>query len=134
MNESLRRSIWKRARGSCEYCGMPSEFYRAPYQIDHVIAEQHGGETVLSNLALACYHCNLRKGPNIAGKDPATRRTTRLFHPRRDRWQDHFRWRGARLLGRTAVGRTTIDVLDINNPAYLLVRKALMEAGLFQAD
>src|SRR5258708_37047609 len=108
---------------------MAREFFRTPFQVDHGIGEQDGGETGPSNLALACYHCNLRKGPNIAGKDPATRRTTRLFHPRRDRWQDHFRWRRARLLGRTAVGRTTIDVLDMNNPAYLLVRKALLEAA-----
>jgi len=69
MKVSLKRAVWRRARGACEYCGMPSEFYRAPYQVDHVIAQQHGGETVLTNLALACYHCNLRKGPNIAGKE-----------------------------------------------------------------
>ena len=110
---------------------MPSDFYRAPYQIDHIVAEKHGGRTVLANLALACYHCNLNKGPNIAGKDPATRRTTRLFHPRRDRWDEHFRWQAAKLVGRTAVGRTTIQVLDINHPAYVLVRQALIDAGLF---
>ena len=131
MKSSFKRQVWRRANGACEYCRMPSRYYLAPFQVDHIIAEQHGGRTVLVNLALACYHCNLHKGPNIAGKDPATRRITRLFHPRRDVWQDHFRWRGPKLLGRTPVGRTTIAVLDINNEAYVLVRKALIEAGLF---
>ena len=131
MKASLKRQVWRRANGCCEYCRMPSEFYLAPYQIDHVIAEQHGGRTTLPNLALACFHCNLKKGPNIAGRDSVTRRTTRLFHPRQDQWDGHFRWYGAKLVGRTAIGRTTIHVLNINNPAYLAVRKALMDARLF---
>ncbi len=131
MKPALRRQVWRRAGGICEYCRMPSHLYLSPYQVDHIIAEQHRGRTVLSNLALACYHCNLHKGPNIAGKDPTSGRTTRLFHPRRDRWEDHFRWRGPKLLGRTAVGRTTVVVLNINHPAYLLVRRALIAAELF---
>jgi hypothetical protein len=131
MKASLKQQVWERARGACEYCRMPSQFYLAPYQIDHIIAQQHHGRTVLANLALACYHCNLHKGPNIAGKDPVTGRTTRLFHPRKDRWEDHFRWRGPRLVGTTAVGRTTIQVLNINHTAFVLVRKALREAGLW---
>lgn len=131
MKSSLKRRVWKQANGACEYCRMPSEFYLAPYQIDHIIAQQHRGPTVASNLALACYHCNLHKGPNIAGKDPATRRTTRLFHPRQDRWDDHFRWRGAKLVGITSIGRTTIEVLNMNHAAFVLVRKALLDAGLW---
>lgn len=110
---------------------MPSRYYRCPFQIDHIISEQHGGKLTLSNTALACYHCNLSKGPNIAGKDPDTGRTTRLFHPRQDAWDEHFRWRGVRIVGRTAIGRTTVRVLDMNHPAYLLVRKVLKNEGLF---
>lgn len=113
---------------------MPTAFYRVPFQIDHIIGKQHEGPATLGNLALACYHCNLHKGPNIAGKDRATRRMTRLFHPRRDRWQDHFRWHGAKLVGKTAIGRTTIAVLNINQSSYVLVRKALMDAQLFLKD
>lgn len=60
MKVSLKRQAWQRAGGRCEYCHMPSAFYRVPFQIDHIIAEQHGGATVLPNLALCCYHCNLR--------------------------------------------------------------------------
>src|SRR5713101_5976996 len=111
MKASLKRRVWRRANAACEYCLMPSAFYRAPFQIDHVIAEQHGGRTTYSNLALACFHCNLRKGPNLSGMDRAPRRTVRLFNLRKDRWAEHFRWRGQELVGKTSVGRTTIQVL-----------------------
>lgn len=131
MKPSFKRRVWQRANGVCEYCRMPREFYLAPYQIDHIVAEKHGGKTTLSNTALACYHCNLHKGPNIAGIESTSGRTVRLFHPRKDRWSDHFRWHGAILFGRTAVGRVTIQVLEINHPAYVLVRQALMDAGVF---
>jgi hypothetical protein len=37
-----------------------------PHQIDHIIAQQHGGSHEESNLCLCCLRCNLKKGPNIA--------------------------------------------------------------------
>src|SRR5450631_1539400 len=64
--------------------------------------------TVLDNLAMACFHCNRSKGPNIAGLDPASGELVRLFHPRTDIWTDHFRLDGTRLFGLTPVGRVTI--------------------------
>jgi 5-methylcytosine-specific restriction endonuclease McrA len=59
--------------------------------MDHIVARQHGGLTTLANLALACLHCNGHKGPNIAGIDPKRKRLTRLFNPRRHKWERHFR-------------------------------------------
>ncbi|MBL8799626.1 MAG: HNH endonuclease [Planctomycetia bacterium] len=90
---------------------MPGSYYRTPLVIDHIIARQHAGKTTPGNLALACLHCNSHKGPNVAGVDPQTGRLTRLYHPRRHRWSYHFRWNGPWLVGRTAIGRTTIEVL-----------------------
>jgi hypothetical protein len=101
------------------------------FQIDHIIAEQHGGATVLENLALACTHCNKYKRPNVAGIDPQAGEVTRLFHPRRDRWKDHFRWDGVELLGTTAIGRATVHVLNINAPLYIAIRNQLAEKGHF---
>ena len=91
------------------------------------VARQHGGLTVLENLALACLHCNRHKGPNIAGADPNTGELVRLFHPRLDHWNEHFEWAGAELAGRTTVGRVTIHVLAINDADFLAVREALVE-------
>ena len=99
--------------------------------MDHVIAEKHGGQTVLENLALSCLHCNAYKGPNIAGVDPDTGKVTVLFHPRRDDWNIHFRWEGAQLVGRTPVGRTTVAVLKVNLAYRVVFREALRAEGTF---
>src|ERR1700677_1421335 len=70
LNADLVASVWRRAQSRCEYCQLSSALYPAPFQIDHIVARQHGGATVSENLALACIHCNRYKGPNIAGIDP----------------------------------------------------------------
>ena len=126
---ALEKRVWQRAAGFCEYCRLPQAVYLLPFQIDHVIARQHGGKTQLNNLALACPRCNRNKGPNIAGVDPVNRKIGPLFHPRRDRWSDHFRWHGPRLIGLTEAGRITIRVLGINQPEALRIRRELIAEG-----
>jgi hypothetical protein len=129
MDARLQSQVWRRAKRCCEYCRFPAELTRVPFQIDHIIAEKHRGRTTFENLALSCFFCNTFKGPNLAGLDPETQEVTRLYHPRRDRWGDHFRWRGAVLEGRTAVGRATVDVLRINRGDAVAVRQSLLEEG-----
>jgi hypothetical protein len=94
----------------------------AALHVEHIIPRIHGGVDELANLALACIDCNLHKGPNLTGIDPSTQRVTKLFHPRRHRWRQHFEWRGIYLHGRTAIGRTTIRVLKMNSDERLAVR------------
>lgn len=127
MDAQLIRRVWQRARSRCEYCRLPANVYPAPFQIDHIIARQHGGTAEDGNLALACIHCNRYKGPNIAGLDPQTRRITRLFNPREDSWEENFEWEGAELRALTDVGRATIAVLFMNDPELLVLRHALLE-------
>jgi hypothetical protein len=110
---------------------MAQEFAEPSHEIDHIIAEKHRGPTILENLALACFHCNNHKGPNIAGVDAETQTITRLFHPRQDRWSDHFSWRGAILVGTTPVGRATVEVLAINVRHRVIHRQALIDEGVF---
>lgn len=131
MDRHLRSQIWQRADSRCEYCLMPQEFSDVVHEVDHIIAEKHRGLTEIENLGLACFPCNNHKGPNIAGIDPATEQITRLFNPRLDRWLDHFVWNGPVLTGLTAVGRTTIDVLAINLRHRVLLRRSLMDEGVF---
>ena len=111
MNRELLRTVRQRAADRCEYCLMPSFALPLPFQIDHIVAGKHGGQSVRNNLALACPHCNRFQGPNIAGIDPASGETVRLFHPRRDTWSEHFGWEGSRIVGRTPIGRTPVHVL-----------------------
>lgn len=131
MDAALADLVRIRAAGRCEYCRTPLEFDELAPEFDHIIAEVHGGGTVASNLALSCVHCNRHKGPNLSGIDPLTRRLARLFHPRRHSWSWHFRWDGAILRGRTAIGRATVRVLKINDPLRVMLREELIVDGLF---
>jgi hypothetical protein len=131
MDEWLKEDVRQRAGHRCEYCRVPQAFYQTPFEIDHIIARQHRGHTVLSNLALSCLHCNGHKGPNIAGLDPLTGKLTKLFHPRRHKWERHFRWQGPYLVGRTAVGRVTAAVLAMNDVEAVRVRAELVAEGVF---
>ena len=131
MDPDLEQLVWRRANGLCEYCRMPQAVHPWPFQIDHIIAQQHHGETVPENLALSCLRCNSHKGPNLSGYDWMTNEVVRLFHPRRDAWDEHFVWDGPRLRGRTQIGRVTIDVLTINDPSYVELRESLIAEGLF---
>jgi hypothetical protein len=131
MTERLERIVRERAKQRCEYCRIPAFVSEFTFPIDHVIAQQHGGETNLENLALSCSHDNYHKGPNIAGIDPLTRKLTRRFNLRRNRWRAHFAWDGPILIGESAIGRTTLSVLAMNHPDRVEVRRILIEAGLF---
>ncbi len=99
--------------------------------MDHVIAQQHQGSTIQSNLALACTFCNRHEGPNIAGIDPESKQMTRLFNSRRDLWGEHFQWNGSALIGKTEIGRATVAVLAINHPAQIAIRNTLLAEGEF---
>jgi hypothetical protein len=130
MDESLRQLVWQRAEHTCEYCHIPQQFDALPFQVDHIIAEKHHGPTAEDNLTLSCYADNAYKGPNIAGIDPETGQLARLFHPRRDEWDVHFKWNSPVAVGRTAIGRTTIDVLKINLPERVEHRRLLIASGI----
>lgn len=132
MDEELARLVRERARHRCEYCRLPERFSSISFEIDHIIAKQHDGPTASGNLALACFADNHHKGPNLAGIDPKTGRRTWLFHPRRQKWDRHFRWDGAVVIGRTPVGRATIAVLQMNAPHRIAQRAALIAEGVFR--
>ena len=42
MNNSLAEFVWERAHHCCEYCRMPQRYDELSFEIDHVVAEQHG--------------------------------------------------------------------------------------------
>ncbi|MHC1763402.1 MAG: HNH endonuclease [Verrucomicrobiia bacterium] len=133
MDKRLEEQVWLRAHSRCEYCRFPSDFAEFPFHIDHIFAEKHGGLAESKNLALSCFYCNTSKGPNIAGVDPETKALTALFNPRTDAWAEHFRWDGPYLVGLSAVGRVTVAVLNINEPAAINVRHFLMQEGVYPA-
>jgi HNH endonuclease len=102
-----------------------------PLHLEHIVARKHGGLTRISNLALACFHCNYHKQTDLVGIDLLTDRRTSLFNPRKNKWQAHFGWDGHFLVGKTAIGRTTIDVLAMNDDQMIDLRLILLEEGVF---
>jgi hypothetical protein len=128
---TLRSLVFENAGGCCEYCRVPADVGFAPHEPDHIIAEQHGGETTAENLALACWRCNRYKGTNLASIDPETGNREFLFNPRRDLWREHFAMDGARIVGITGIGRATAALLRFNNPDRVELRKLLIEEGKY---
>ncbi len=130
MEKALSDLVWKRAQSRCEYCHLPQLGTRLRFHIEHIVAQQHQGQTNEGNLALACPSCNLHKGPNLAGIDPQSNERIWLFNPRENEWEEHFEWVGVELSGKTSCGRTTIHVLAINKAVNLDLRRTLIEEGI----
>jgi hypothetical protein len=119
---SPRRLVLQRAGDRCEYCGLSQAGQVATFHIDHVIPVVANGETVAENLALACVSCSLRKSARQTVQDPETLAVVPIFHPRQQIWHDHFQWNGTEIVGLTAIGRGTIQALDLNRPIMLAIR------------
>jgi 5-methylcytosine-specific restriction endonuclease McrA len=119
----LRNLVYERAQGCCEYCLISETVSYARHQIDHVIAEKHGGQTTEDNLALSCAICNKYKGSDIASVDEKTGEIVSLFNPRKNIWSEHFKIENGIFIGLTPNARATIRLLQINNSARIEERK-----------
>jgi 5-methylcytosine-specific restriction endonuclease McrA len=125
VTEAARAFVRQRAANRCEYCHLhQDDSPLAALHLEHIRPRKHGGSDDESNLCLACIDCNLHKGPNLTGIDPLTGAVTELFHPRQQRWEDHFAFEGIYITGQTGVGRTTIQVLNMNSDDQLNLRAA----------
>jgi hypothetical protein len=130
---SLREVVTQRAGGRCEYCHYPEAVSGGVLHIDHIFPPGQGGSDGPVNRALACPHCNLKKGERTQGADPETGQTVRLFNPRQDCWDDHFRLDRptGEIAGLTPIGRATVATLGFNDPARVAVRLRLLSANLY---
>src|SRR5438552_8493296 len=88
----LRRQLADRAGGCCEYCRSQERFAMQAFSGEHVEPRSEGGKTTLESLAWACQGCNNHKYNKSSARDPVTGEVVPLFHPRRQRWLDHFAW------------------------------------------
>jgi 5-methylcytosine-specific restriction endonuclease McrA len=129
-SRTLSRLVAERAQWRCEYCLSPAAFSTQPFEVDHVIPYSKDGPTSSENLALSC-GCNRYKGDRTHARDPQSEKMRPLFHPRSQRWSQHFVWSedGLRIVGRTATGRATVEALQMNRPELLNLRQALYAIG-----
>lgn len=126
----LRRWVESRARGACEYCLIDESNTFLGCQVDHVISEKHGGETVSENLCIACTVCNRAKGSDIASLI-GNGTLVRLFNPRVDRWSDHFRLEEDTIVPLTQIGEVTATLLNFNDLERILERAELISKGRY---
>ena len=126
----LRSLVAQRAGLRCEYCLIHEDDAAFSHEVDHIVSRQHGGETTADNLAYACMICNRFKGTNISSVD-ASGAIMRLFHPRSERWEHHFRLTGAVIQPLTATGEATARLLRLNATERVMERNALQRLGRY---
>jgi hypothetical protein len=119
----LRAEVTLRAGNRCEYCRQSQLGQEAIFLLYHVIPRAAAGPTTPDNLALACVSCSLRKWARQTATDPDSGEEVPLFNPRTQRWAEHFRWDGERVVALTATGRATVAALALNRPVILALRQ-----------
>ena len=126
-------AIARRASHRCEYCKAPEVVFNFPFEVEHIVPLSWQGSNDEANLALACRSCNLRKGNRISGVSSGSNIEVSFFHPRGDRWSEHFQVNieSGEVLGRTLVGEVTVEYLEINSPAQVAARQLWIRLGLF---
>ena len=130
MDAATQRLVRNRAENRCEYCRLHQD--AAPFlrfHIEHIQARQHIQDDSSDNLALACPDCNRHKGPNLATLDPNTREVVLLYHPRKDKLNDHFVMDGYYIRGITQIGIATEKLLKFNSDERVEMRSEIDPAN-----
>ncbi len=120
-----------RADNLCEYCLLHEDDTFFGCEVDHIISEKHGGQTTKANLAYACFVCNRNKGSDIGSLVPEAGSLIRFYHPRIDRWHDHFQLSegdGMTIVPVSDIGMVTARIFGFNSDERLLERWALQAA------
>ena len=122
-----KAEVFRRARGYGEYCRCPASHTPDSFAVEHIHPRALGGTNTLDNLALSCQGCNSAKYTRTEADDPLTGETVPLFHPRLQRWTDHFGWSEemTRIVGLTRTGRATVEALKVNREGAINLRRVL---------
>ena len=130
----IRQLVRQPAEGLCEYRHIADAPFQAAtgFNIEHInpkagYSDNDPNRDHPDNLCWACPKCNSYKGDSTAGMDPETGAMTRLFNPREDKWSEHFVAKGAWIVGTTSIGKTTVEVLRINEEGRVRSRLAWLE-------
>jgi hypothetical protein len=126
-----RQRVIQRAQGCCEYCRCQVDFATQSFSVEHIIPLTHEGASSLDNLALACQGCNGHKYTKRTVEDPIDGAVVPLFHPREQKWHDHFRWSDdfTLIIGLTPTGRATVAALKMNRLGVVNLRRVLFALG-----
>ena len=132
VSKYLRKLVAVRAGFRCEYCRVLEYLSNYDYHLEHIIGSQHGGSDASENLAYSCALCNWKKGPNIATTFPPDPTPVPLFNPRTQNWFEHFKVAPiGTLTAKTVIAQATIKLLELNHPARVEERNAMMQSGFY---
>jgi hypothetical protein len=128
--KTIREAVYKRANYRCEYCRVFRQII-VSLEIDHIIPVSLGGKTELDNLCAACDKCNKYKKNAVEAIDPHTQTIQKLFNPRIQAWNQHFKWGDddVTLIGITPIGRATIERLKLNRADIIESRQLWASVG-----
>ncbi|NJC27167.1 HNH endonuclease [Neolewinella antarctica] len=130
ISPALRAYVRERSREQCEYCLRSSLFYSFGFHVDHIISQQHGGDSAEENLAWSCPECNVRKGTNLGTYLTDGNRKVWLFDPRKQVWRKHLKLlNSGEILGKSDSGKGTVQLLRINERERVEERKLMMLEG-----
>lgn len=131
MSVELATQILADAGYRCGYCRSDERITGIRLSVEHIVPLAAGGLTERANLWRSCRECNERKGVQVQAPDPETGEMADLYHPRTQRWHDHFRWSddGLLIIGLTPIGRATVVALDLNRPHQLVARQRWVLVG-----
>lgn len=131
ISKALRKKVAGAAKHRCGYCLTPQSFTAMPMEIEHIIPVAAGGPSIENNLWLACPLCNGYKGSQTDRVDPMTSQEVKLFNPRDQDWNEHFRWSedGSQIIGQTSCGRATVIALKLNNEHLVRARRRWVAVG-----
>ncbi len=124
---ALKSQVIERAQGNCEYCRSQARFATQAFSIEHITPQSKGGQTALDNLALACQGCNNHKYNKTKAADPITTEIVPLYHPRQQKWEEHFSWNEdfTLIIGITKIGRAFVEALQLNREGLVNLRRVL---------
>ena len=109
----------------------PGRYATQASSVEHILSRARGGTTTLENLARECQGCNNHKYDKTKSADPVSGEIVPLYHPRRDRWDEHFAWSDdfTLIIGLTPTGRATVETLLLNRDGVVNLRGLLYARG-----
>jgi len=136
LSSKLRTQLIESDNQHCAYCHTREAIIGQVMTVDHVIPESEGGQTEFKNVCFCCRRCNEFKGPKTKIQDPLTGDFVSLYHPRYQRWDEHFAWdeTGTLILGLTATGRATVTGLNMNDAVIVAARRRWVTVGWHPPD
>lgn len=131
VSPAKKKAVSERARYFCEYCFSQRRFSPDSFSVEHIQPKLKKGADEIENLALACQGCNGFKSDKTTGIDSMNGREVLLYNPRQDVWRKHFSWRKdfSEIIGLTAKGRATVNLLKLNREEVVNLRKLLRIYG-----